>query len=232
MKGKIYFSLVICLLLGFITNAQDNIRTYNFNKGEVVDWFLLNENNDKDDTAKRYFEKAIPIGIKNGYKPNKGFAVKDYQLDGNYKPEIVVLASWPSEENRLKCTEELESTLSDFHEMRRIIWSHFNVSYYVLSSDLSFSINTDKYNVATAYWINDDGSKEEFINKWKDLVIKSNGTINLELSDPKTTFRYTYQPNYQFITSWNSKEDFNKFKSSFLESEELGVEHINEFRLQ
>ena len=212
--------------------GQDNIRNYSFKSGEVLDILLLNLNPNSDSLAKIYFKEAIPIAIQSGYKPNKGFAIKDYPLQGNYHPQSMIVASWPSEEIRDQCLVDLEEKVDGFHEMRRSIWTNFNVAYYPLKEDLNFTVDMSRYNVATAYWQNEGEKMTGFITQWQKAMKKHKGQSILNLTDVKSTFGYTYTPDHFFITSWESREQFERFKEENLKMDQSCLEQVHQFRLQ
>lgn len=226
------FPLLFLLMLSNLSRAQDNIRNYQFKAGEVLDILLLNQNTGIDSLLKVYFETAIPIAIKNGYAPNKGFSIKDASLQGNYQPGAMVVASWPSTEIRKKCLTELETKVAGFHQMRRAIWSHFNVTYYPLSEDLSFSVDMDRYVVATAYWQEEGQKINRFVKQWGALAQTHKGEIVVQLTNGETTFGYKYQPDYLIISTWPSAEAFEQFKAVQVKMSHKKVAQVHQFHIQ
>lgn len=224
--------ILLSSLMTFSVEGQDNITKYEFTKGEALDILLLNLNPESDSLAKYYFKTAIPIAIKNGYKPNKGFAIKEAPLQGNYHPQNMVVASWPSEAVRKACLEELTAKVDNFHQLRREIWTHFNVTYYPLDKDLIFQVDNNKYNVVTAYWQKDDEKMRDFISVWNKGVTEYGGEVIIQLSNAKSTFGYVYTPQYLSITSWNSKTEFEAFRRFNLEMDQSGIEQVHQFRIQ
>lgn len=226
------FTLLFLCILSSLGMAQDNIRAYDFKAGEVLDILLLNQNSGIDSLLKVYFETAIPIAIKNGYAPNKGFSIREASLQGNYQPGAMVVASWPSTEIREKCLTELETKVAGFHQMRRAIWSHFNVTYYPLTEDLSFSVDMDRYVVATAYWKQEGQKINRFVNKWEALAKNHKGEIAVQLTNGETTFGYKYQPDYLIISTWPSAEAFEQFKAAQVKMSHKRVAQVHQFHIQ
>lgn len=227
-----YILLLFAVFIFYGASGQDDIRTYSFKSGEVLDILLLNLNAESDSLKKVYFNEAIPIAIQSGYKPSKSFAIKDSPLQGNYHPQFMIVASWPSEAVRQKCYGELIEKVDGFHQMRRDIWTNFNVAYYPLREDLSFNVDMSRYNVATAYWQKKDESMSDFISNWKQLMHDFNGQMIVDLTDVKSTFGYIYTPEHYMITSWESKEQFERFKKENLKMNHDNVEQVHQFRIQ
>jgi len=230
--GKLMLIAILVLITIIDVKAQEDLVTYSFKKGEVMDVLLLNSKDGIEEVRKRYFETATPIARKRGYTPMPYFSILESPLRGNYHPDAIVIASWPSVEVRKTTLVELETTLLDFHDMRREIWSTFNIAYYEMAKDMSFTIDKSKYNVATAYWAEDNQSMDAYMSRWTQLIEATNGIVVVQLTGAGSVFGYVYKPDYLVVSSWDSKEAFEVFRAQSLKMDHIEVEHVQQFKLQ
>ena len=123
--------------------------------------------------------------------------------------------------------------MPNFHQMRKDIWSIFNLTYYEVPEDISFQLDTDKVIVASAYWKKEGKPSEfdDFISDWKTLATQTGATIKLELTQGKSPFGYFYRPDYLAITQWNKREDFETFLKQNSEMGKKNVRNVNEYIL-
>lgn len=222
------FLLILCIAT---MTAQENKKSFNFNKGQVFDIIFLNQNPDKDDLLQEYFKLVFPVAQKNGYNPQPGFGIEKY-TQGNYHPQSMILGYWNSFDSRSNFINEIEVSLPDFHKRRRDLWSTFALTYWELQEDLSFEINLDKYNVVTAYWANEEASFSTFKNAWVNKAKQHGATLKVELNNGASPFGYYYSPDYLVITQWESEASFKKFYETNLKMNHQGVKHVNQFILK
>ena len=149
------------------------------------------------------------------YQPLPGFKIASNN-QGNLQPELLILGQWDDIEVREDFLTKIIETVPDFHERRRKIWSYFGLRYFEIDKDLSFEINRDKYQVATAYWLESKKESSKFYKKWKKEIQTSGGEILVQLKDGKSPFGYQYNPEYFVITSWKNEAVFQAFQAIIL----------------
>lgn len=216
----------------FESHAQSDVKSYSFKKGEVFDIIFLSNKEGVEDKLKAYFSTAFPIATKMGYAGLGGFPIIESPLQGNYHPQSMVFGKWTNLENREKFVENIDEEMPTFHQMRRDIWSTFNLVYYKLKEDLFFEIDPNKYNVVTYYWKNDNRSFQQFKKEWLQKTENAGGKITLELTDGTSPFGYTYDPDYLAITTWESKEIFEKFYKENLKMNHSSIIQANQFKIK
>lgn len=219
------------IFLSFGVLAQPAIKSYTLKKGQAFDILLFNTNTEAKETLDRYFKSAIPVAVKNGYMPQKGFKIVEPPLQGNYWPKTVIIGLWEDYSKREEFARNITDEVPDFHEMRREIWSSFNLTYWELQQDYSFAVKPEKFNVMTAYWGNDDEAFPKFRKEWLQLVEKSRGNKLIGFFKGTSPFGYEYNPDFITITEWESKGAFDKFLEKNLEMDHKGVKHVNQFIL-
>lgn len=227
-------SVVLALLFTstFALKAQSNLKSYSFKKGQVLDLILLNTKSDAQEELAYYFKTALPVATKYGYKGLGGLALKSSPSQGNYHPESLIFGVWNSLRERKDFLTNIEDVMPEFHQSRRNIWSSFNMTFWEVEDDLSFTVNTAKFNVATAYWQNDKSGFQKFKKSWNDLAKKTGGREILALANGDSPFGYYYNPDYMVITEWDSKSDFEKFLKENLKMKHDAVKHVNQFIIQ
>ncbi|MBO3697676.1 hypothetical protein [Roseivirga sp. E12] len=227
-------SVIIALLFSsaLTIKAQSNLKTYSYKKGQVLDIILLNTKPEAQEELAYYFKTALPVATKYGYKGQGGLALKSSPSQGNYHPESLIFGVWNSLKQRKDFLTNIEDVMPEFHQARRNIWSSFNMTFWEMKSDLSFTVDTDKFNVATAYWKSDEGDFGKFKKSWDALAKRTGGKEILALTNGESPFGYYYNPDYMVITQWNSKSDFEKFLKENLEMKHDGVKHVNQFIIQ
>ncbi len=229
---KNYLLLLALSIFSFGTQAQSEVKSYSIKKGQAFDILLFNTNAEAKETLDRYFKSAIPVAMKNGYMPQKGFKVEQPPLQGNYWPQTVIIGLWEDFDKREQFVVDITKEVPDFHEMRREIWTTFNLTYWEVRQDYSFDVDGAKFNVVTAYWGSDDLAFPKFRKAWLKQVEKSGGNKLIGFFKGTSPFGYEYNPDHLTITEWESKEAFDKFNEKVQAMNHEGVKHINQFIIQ
>lgn len=213
------------------SQTKSSIKTINLKKGEVLDVLLLNHFPNNREDMKEYFKVAGPVSKARGYKGLPGFKIKKH-TEGNLKPDVLVFGKWSSLNQRLKFLDEIVDKVPDFNERRRKIWSLFNITYYEVLRDVSFSIDKNKYNVITAFWMKEKSNFKKFVKEYADKVSEFNGKNIITLTNGASYFRYYYKPDYFMITEFESEEAFRKFQLANKNISYNGVLQIQQFILE
>ncbi|MBW1295207.1 hypothetical protein [Aquimarina litoralis] len=221
--------LFICLMMSNI-NAQSDIKSFSFKKGEILDILLLTTKPNTDSHFDRYKKTAFPVAFKKTYQPLPGFRIAK-TTQGNIQPSSFILGKWSDLKNREAFITEIEEVVPDFHEQRRDLWSIFNLTYYEMQKDVSFKINKSKYTVATSYWKKEPASFKKFVDQWYQKTTSKGGKKILELTNGKSPVGYYHNPDLLVITEWNTKEEFEAFYTENLKMNHEGVLHVNQFVL-
>lgn len=224
---------ILCLLgLSQISlDAQANIKTFDFKKGEVLDILLLTNQPKGAALFDNYKKTAFPVAISMGYQPMPGFSIAEY-TQGNHHPTSFLFGKWSNLEKREAFIAKIEQKVPDFHKQRRAIWSIFDLTYYEMKEDVSFKMDKDKVIVATAYWEKNAGAFAKFKKALAKKTKKMGGKTILELMDGKSPFGYYYQPDYLILTEWKDKATFDAFYQENLKMKQEGVKHVNQFLLK
>ncbi len=223
------FILCFVLIISSSCLLHGQVKNYNFKKGEVLDVLLLIQKEGEKESSKEYFTEAIPIAKSLGYEPQPSFKVKEAPSEGNFHPQSLVFGKWRSLENRLESLSFLEKKVKDFHELRRKIWSSFNLTYYEIDEELRFQVDESRYNVALAYWKNEDDL--EFFKKYRAVLERSGGSLLLDLENGTSPFGYLYNPDRFLLVSFQNERDFLRYKKMFSKMNVKGISHFNEFKI-
>lgn len=217
----------------YVAHAQSEIKEFSIGSGQVFDIIFLNNRTESEVKTLRddYFKRAFPIAEANGYHSLGGLGIAE-NTQGNYLPSVMALGYWETLDGRKKFLEAVDSQMPDFHEMRRKIWSTFDLTYYEFSKDLTFSINKEKFNTVTAYWQKGEKGFEKFKKSWLKHVENAGGSTKIELTNGASPFGYHYNPDFLVITEWDNKEAFEKFHKQNLDMDHSAIEHVNQFSLK
>lgn len=221
-------SLILFYSFIHVTQAQSEIKSYSLKKGQAFDIIFLRTKEGTDEVRKKYFELAYPIALKMGYSPLKGYSIKENPLEGNYHPQSMILGSWPSIEVREAFLLDIEKEVPAFHSMRKEIWSNFDLTYWEIADDISFEVNTSKFNVVTAYWEMERAAFDQFKDKLLKASKRSGGRTVLQLAGGASPFGYEYNPDFVIITEWETKEAFEAFRKKS-ELDRSAVKLIHQF---
>jgi heme-degrading monooxygenase HmoA len=143
------------------------------------------------------------------------------------------MGKWPSKEKRAVALTALENKVDGFHQMRKEIWSTFNVVYFEMQEDTKIEIAPDRYYVATNFWKMDNNNEfNKYIKSWKTEVLSMNGTFVIQLTDGEAPFGYRFNPEYVSITSWKSQNEFDAFLKASQKMDTESLQNINQFRVQ
>lgn len=230
MKNVKTTTLALLFIISILTaEAQTNIKKYDIKKGQVFDIIFLTKKPGTDAALQDYFKRVFPLAEKYGYHTLPGFTIKDNPTQGNYHPQNMILGYWTSLKGRVEGMKKIEKEVPDFHEMRRDIWSNFDMTYYDLKEDLPFELDKDKLNVVNTYWYESVESFRSFNNEWLKQVKKAGGKVSLELKNGESPFGYYHKPDYVVITSWDSQAAFDKFYAQNIKMDHSTVKHVNQF---
>lgn len=208
-------------------HGQSEKKSYNLKKGQVFDIIFLSNKPDVDAKLQDYFKRAFPLANADGYTGLGGFVMKENSR-GNYHPQSMIFGYWNDLAGREHFLKTVDTKMPDFHQMRREIWSTFALTYWELKADLSFEIDPEKFNVVTAYWQKEGQSMDTFKLERQKKVQKAGGKTIVAFSEGTSPFGYYYAPDYLVITSWNSKQDFDKFYQQHLKMDHTAIQHINQ----
>ncbi len=212
-------------------NAQDSKKTFSFKKGQLFDVLFLNAKPNTQDKFDHYLKTVFPVAQKNGYSNLSFYSIGEDQTQGNYHPSAMIFGSWTSLASKQRFVNESKTALPKFHQWRREIWASFNLTYYELQEDFSFTIDSDKVNVVTAYWKKDGKNLNALKRSFEKSLEQYDGGVILTLENGNSPFGYYYNPDYFSITQWDSKEDFYKFQEENTAMDLSSVKHVNQFIL-
>lgn len=223
--------LFLIVLQTLSLSAQSKKMTYTVKKGQVFDILLLTLKPDTKAQLKNYFQTFSPIAKKHGYHSLKEFPIKESPTQGNYQPQSMILGYWDNLDLREKFLQYVESKKMNFHQQRRDIWFHFDVTYYQAKQDYTFEVDRQKYNVVTAYWHKNKRGFKHFKQKWNEKVRQAGGTIKVAFIEGASPFGYHYNPDYLTITAWENKATFEKFYKQNLAMDHSAVQQVNQFKI-
>ena len=212
--------------------GQDKAKSIKLKKGQAFDIILLTNNPEAKDEMQDYFKRAYTIAQANGYVPGSGFGITDTPTMGNYHPEVLATGSWPSIAARVEALEKLETGMSDFHEMRRKVWPSFNMTYYEVKEDISFTTDPTKYYVATMFWAEQKGKFAKFTKAWEAACQRAGAKQMITLTEGASPFGYYFNPGYLAITEWASEAAFRAAQTVESRLDYAGVRHLNQFPIK
>ncbi len=227
---RLLFIFVFCFM--YLSYAQSNVVTYELKKGEAFDILMVTTKKESKAYFKEYREKAFPVAVEMGYSFLPGFKIAE-TVQGKFEPKGMILGKWKSFELRERFLVDIEARVPNFHELRKNIWSIFNVTYYEIQNDYSFQLDLDKVIVATACWKKENTQAEfdDFLTRWKNAAKKTNGTLKLELVNGQSPEGYKYNPDYMVIAQWDTQEDFDAFHEENLKMDSNILKDVNQFTL-
>lgn len=222
----VLFSLII-----LNSNAQSKkIISYSFKKGEVIDVMLLTTAPDSKIEYERYKKTAFPVAFEYSYQPQKGFRISKLTL-GTHHPSSLIFGKWKSKQKREDFLVRITERVPDFHEQRRALFPYFDLTYYELEKDLSFSIDREKYNVVTSFWKDDSKEFNKFMSNWEEKIKKSGGKIILQLNKGNSPTGYVYNPDEFYIIEWKNQSVFDAFAKEYKMSSYGDLKNIHQFKI-
>jgi len=233
MRKLFIKSLLLSLpLFGFSVFGQENTKSFDFKKGEVVDVMLLTGRKEVYKKLFSEYKKDIyPIGYKYSYESQGGFKIKKLTL-GNHISSSFLFGKWDNITKREKFLKEIVKLVPDFHKRRRALFLDFGLTYYEVKNDLNFSVNLDKFNVVTSFWVVDSDIKniyDIFYKSWKKSIEKNGGKIILKLSEGISPTGYYYNPIVLSIVEWENERQFQNFVNKYPETSYERLKDIHQF---
>lgn len=222
-------SIIILLIWSLAwTTSHAQVDTVSTNDAEVLDIFFLRniDSQEKDSLWGIYRTELTPIAKDYGYKPLKSFRMKNV-LEGSSQPHFVLIAQWSDYQKREDFINDIVVRKPFFHDLRRQLWSTFDLTYYKLDKDILLSVDQSKYNVISAIWVNDH-CREATVD-YKQKIKSAGGDIRLYLPKGKSPRGYYYNPDHFILSSWQDADAFKKYK--LLTSLQDCMININEFEI-
>ncbi len=208
--------------------AQGKKKTFSFKKGEVMDILLLSTNPDSGKLFEKYKETAFPVAFEYSYQPQPGFAIKELTL-GNHAPSSLIMGKWESRQKREGFLENIIKRVPDFHEQRRALFKYFSLTYYKMPKDIQFFVDSEKFNVATAFWSKKDKKLTRFNSKWEQEIKNHGGRVIVKLENGKSPTGYYYNSDVFYIIEWNSRVAFQTFSKKYPLSSYEFLANIHQF---
>ncbi len=215
----------------FQVQGQENVKTYTFKKGEVLDIILIDQSEDASALFDRYKKTAFPVAFEYSYQPQPGFTISKLTL-GTNKPNGVLFGKWKSREKREGFLTTITKRVPDFHEQRRALFPYFGLTYYEMEKDIEFSTDASKYNVVTALWQKSLKSEASFFEKWKADVLALGGEVIVTLQDGTSPTGYYYNPDVLCIVAWKDEKAFNAFAQKHPLSTYEVLKDVHQFVIQ
>lgn len=209
MKFSNVILLFMVLIVATIT-AQEKIKSFNFKKGEVLDIILLSQTENPGELFERYKKTAFPVAFEYSYQPQSGFNIAKLTL-GTNEVQAFLFGKWASVEKREGFLKNIAKRVPDFHQQRRDLFPYFGLTYYEMNKDLKFSVDTSKFNVATALWNNPSKKESSFFKKWLAAVKKSGGAVIVTLENGSSPIGYYYNADVLCIVEWQNENAFQTF---------------------
>lgn len=230
MKFKNLILLFAVLVFSGIT-AQEKIKSFDFKKGEVLDIILLSQTENAGELFEWYKKTAFPVAFEYSYQPQLGFGISKLTL-GTNKAQMFLFGKWENLEKRERFLANIAKRVPDFHQQRRDLFPYFGLTYYPMLADLKFSVNTSKYNVATALWSNPSKKDTSFFKKWKSEVLKSGGKVVVTLDNGKSPLGYYYNADVLCIVEWQNEAAFNTFAEKHPLAFYEALQNVHQFVIQ
>jgi len=225
------FALVFFSLTIFNSNAQSKeVISYSYKKGEILDIMLLTMTPNSKEKFETYRQTIYPVGFEYSYQPQKGFKISRLTL-GTHLPENLIFGKWESKQKREGFLGNISKRVPNFHKQRRELFPYFDLTYYEVQKDLSFSINRNKYNVVTSFW--KDNSKEfnKFIFNWEEKIKKAGGKIVLKLNKGNSPTGYVYNPDKFYIIEWKNQSVFELFAIAHSMTSYEDLKNVHQFKI-
>ncbi len=223
--------LLIAVLAVTASTAQEKTKSFEFKKGEVLDIILLNQVENASELFKRYKETAFPVAFEYTYEPQPGFGISKLTL-GTNKAQAFLFGKWSSLEKREGFLENISKRVPDFHQQRRDLFPYFGLTYYEMTQDLKFSVNTSKYNVATALWNNPSKMDASFFKRWKSAVNEFGGKVVVILENGSSPLGYYYNADVLCIVEWQNENAFQAFTEKHPLSFYEPLRNVHQFVIQ
>lgn len=226
-----YQILLLAVLMVSTASAQEKTKFFEFKKGEVLDIILLNQTENSHELFERYKKTAFPVAFEYTYRPQPGFGISRLTL-GTNKPSAFLFGKWTSLEKREGFLEVIAERVPDFHEQRRVLFPYFGLTYYEMKEDLKFSVDTSKFNVATALWKNYDKEDTSFYREWVESVKKFGGNVVLTLENGSSPLGYYYNADVLCIVEWQNENAFQAFAKKHPLSFYEPLRNVHQFVIQ
>ena len=195
-----------------------------------MDVMLITTASNSEKLYDRYRKTAFPVAFEYGYQPQSGFKISKLTL-GTHFPKSIIFGKWTSKEKREGFLANISKRVPDFHSLRRDLFPHFDLTYYEMNQDLSFSIDRKKYHIATSFWKGDSSDFSNFFEKWKNDISKLGGKLIIELENGTSPLGYYYNPTVFCIVAWDSQKDFEAFAKQNPLSTYETLKNIHQFAI-
>ena len=223
--------LLLFVFTLFQVQGQENLKTYTFKKGEVLDIILIDQSANAEALFDRYKKTVFPVGFEYSFQPQPGFTISKLTL-GTNKPNSFLFGKWKSQEKREGFLTTITKRVPDFHQQRRALFPYFGLTYYEMKKDIKFSVDGSKYNVVTALWRKSLKGEVSFFKKWKAEVQALGGEVIVTLEDGTSPTGYYYNPDVLCVVAWKDEKAFNTFAQKHPLSTYETLKDVHQFVIQ
>ncbi|WP_108868074.1 hypothetical protein [Aquimarina aquimarini] len=225
------FALVFFSLTFFNSNAQSKeVTSYSYKKGEILDVMLLTMVSDSKEKFDTYKKTIYPVGYEYSYRPQNGFRISKLTL-GTHLPSNLIFGKWENKQKREAFLANISKRVPDFHKQRRELFPYFDLTYYEMQKDVSFSINKKKYNVVTSFWKDNSNEFNKFVSNWEEKIKKAGGKIVLQLNKGNSPTGYVYNPDKFYIIEWKNQSVFEAFAVAHSMTSYDDLKNVHQFKI-
>ncbi len=225
-----YIAFIVFLLATHMIVGQEDIKEYSIEKGEVLDVLFVRTKPDTKEAFASYKNDIFKLALEYTVQFLPGFQVSKI-IYGNNQPTSLVIVKWADKERRESFLVEVEKEIKDFHERRQSIWSIFKLAYFPHRSAKKYVVDNSAYNVAFSLWGTDE-DVERYMKKYGESMEKYNGSIPISLTDGISPFRYRFDADVFFVSSWKDKETFDAFFQGVSDFEKYGLTDAQVYELK
>lgn len=190
-----------------------NSVTHEFKKGETMCWVSsINQENNKE-VKNKYFQGVFPITGKIGIE-FMGNLYVEKQIAGDHPAPAFSLVRFPSVKAKIDLNTTYLAEWGHIRKLRPDVWKNIIQRDYEVKSDISITLDDQKYYQVETFWVQQDREYDFEQNRKavEKVILESKGRILYKDGAPAfyETLGKEKSPTNIVITEWDNKAQFEK----------------------
>ena len=210
--------IVFLSMLTFMLQAQATSEKKSFSidlkKGQLLSMIEPLSKAGANNVVKQYYQTAIPLAQKHGFE-NKGSLISQKTIIGNYAPQGIVFATWPSQAAEKSFADEPQ--WPSLKKLRPLAWEELKIFTAEVKQDTTLEFDAKKHYTLAIAWFNPEHPNDypQYVKNIESVLTESGGRFVYKMLNPSFEALSSKQtaPNQLTIVEWDDVDGLQKLQA-------------------